>query len=472
MSSKSQRILVMVMLLGAAEVHAQDVKARVCRWYDDKAAAFCLRFDDGHPSHLTLDAFKQKVDQTIAAPASVSFYFHAIGLEKGMGISQKPFEDMVRYLGAKAHGGDAWVGGIPQVHKYQVERDAANVAAELVAPRKLKIVVDCATHPELYDQRLTVRVDLPPSWSADDCQALDAEMKPMPAKRRSGRSTWGQLMLAVPPVRGTCYVQVPESQPRANLPDESARSVSHAETGLAASICTWYDGKPAAVSFQFDDTREDHLTLVAPMMREYGLRATFMINPGNPRFGERKTEWAALAVEGYHELANHSFRHRGAKNDDEAEAEVGEASKAIWALQPGKSRLLAYCSAGGLNITEEHLRAVLQTTQERVNAGELWTAGMAAICMYSAERESAGLEIHGGKPEAVALRLSCATNPELYDLPLTVQLTLPAGWPADKLRVRAANGHAIPTRNAAADGKALVRFDVQPISADYVVSRE
>lgn len=54
-----------------------------------------------------------------------------------------------------------------------------------------------------------------------------------------------------------------------------------------------------------------------------------------------------MARRGDQELANHTMHHRGAIGDEEMEAEIGEAAKAIWTLQPGKSKLMAQNLGGG-----------------------------------------------------------------------------------------------------------------------------
>lgn len=171
---------------------AGGVTARICRWRDDKPAAFSLRFDDSRDSpfeiapppleqdHLiqeakqdsvgtdpgvceitTTDAFQRRTDQIIAAGGWLSFYFHDVNVAQGMSIGEKPFREVIAHLGQKSRAWQAWVGGIAQVHKYETERDLATIAAELVAPLRVKITVDCAADARLYDEPLTVRVDFP-----------------------------------------------------------------------------------------------------------------------------------------------------------------------------------------------------------------------------------------------------------------------------------------------------------------------
>ena len=64
-------------------------------------------------------------------------------------------------------------------------------------------------------------------------------------------------------------------------------------------------------------------------------------------FEDHRAEWEAVAQLGDQEFANHSAHHRGAIGDEDMEAEIGEAAKAIWKLFPGKSKLMALNLGGG-----------------------------------------------------------------------------------------------------------------------------
>lgn len=492
--------------------------------------------DPGVCEITTTDAFQRRTDQIIAAGGWLSFYFHDVNVAQGMSIGEKPFREMIAHLGQKSRAWQAWVGGIAQVHKYETERDLATIAAELVAPLRVKITVDCAADARLYDEPLTVRVDLPrDTWPVDDCHVVDADGKPIAALRREGRATWPQLMIQVPPRHGVYFAQVAEAlrdRPRPVRPVESERGAADPVTGLQAALCRWHDGRKAAVSFQFDDGRADHLTVVPQLLREYGLKGTFLINPGRPGFPLQARQWAALAAD--HELGNHTFTHRGAVGDEAAETEVGAAAQAIWRLQPGRSKLLAFCNAGGtiwtfsapwsqflekyhvlespmllsmadvygdivtryretlarmvadggwmrshyhsvgpggLNISEASLRAAFEMTKQGVACGDLWNAGMAEIRKYADEREQSRLTLAESGPGAAVLRVSCGTNPELYDQPLTVELTPPAARPAAKLRVTDARRNAVPLRAGKSGDVAVLRFEVPPRDAVYSIER-
>jgi hypothetical protein len=264
-----------------------------------------------------------------------------------------------------------------------------------------------------------------------------------------------------------------------------------------------------------------------------------MVNPGdhppNSRrrsaFQEHRSEWEAVARSGDHEFANHTLLHRGAQSDTEMEHQVGDSSRAIWALFPGKSTLLALNLGGGtkwdttktlryyldkyhlfdassgslgmddvygnrvavfheqlernvetqrwyrvhfhyigegLSSSEENFRAVLDITKE--HESKLWIAGMADIYKYQQEQQAAKLALHSESSTRATLRLTCLTDPELYDQPLTIELSLPSSWSTASVAVTDVNGAAIAVRSAKEQSGAVFRFDAVPIDAAYVIT--
>jgi hypothetical protein len=173
--------------------------------------------------------------------------------------------------------------------------------------------------------------------------------------RRAGIE-WHKLQFSVPAVAGNYFVQA--AQPagaKAAMPSEKDRVLADGATGVRLGIAKWHDGRKAALSIRFDDSHPTHLTKAIPILREYGFRGTFMVNPGASEPGNRRrsefeahrAEWETVARQGDHELANHSAHHRGAVGDDDMEAEIGGAAQAIWKLTPGRSKLMALNLGGG-----------------------------------------------------------------------------------------------------------------------------
>lgn len=412
----------------------------------------------------------------------------------------------------------------------------ATLTAELVGEYKLKIDVD----PKNEHESLAVRVELPNigphTWPAADVEVRNAQGQAL-VVRRSGIE-WYKLLFRVPATRETYFVQAaasPEGQVR--LPSEKERYLTDSVTGFGVSIARWYDGRQAALSIRFDDSHPTHVSTAIPILREYGFRGTFMVCPGElgsngrpSEFEEHRAEWEACAQRGDQEFANHSMHHRGANGDEDMESEVGDAAEAIWALFPGKSKLMAlnlgggtqwdttrtlryyldtyflfdasqnstgmddsygnrvanfqrileqhidrglwcrihYHSIGdGLSSTEANFRSVLDIAKEHEES--LWIAGMADIYKYQTERNASRLALESSDARGLTFRLSCLTEPELYDQPLTIEVAPPQSWPSEQLVVKDAQGNAVAARVAEVRGQTVVRFDALPRAMVYTI---
>ena len=422
--------------------------------------------------------------------------------------------------------------------KFVDYQGSATFSSQVAASRKLQIEVD----PRSEQKPLTLGVELPAGsvavWAVD-VEVRDSMGRALPV-RRSGIE-WYKLLIPVPAERATYVIQAaapPASQPK--LLPENNRHAVEPDTGLSATIGAWPDGRKAALSIRFDDSHPTHLSKVIHILREYGFRGTFMVNPGgqepNSRrrssFEDHRAGWAAVARRGDQEFANHSSHHRGATGDDDMEREIGDASKAIWDLFPGKSKLLALNLGGGttwvttktlryyldkyhlfdasvgslgmddvygnrpaafrahlgqsiergrwcrihfhaigegLGASEEHFRAALEIAKQ--HEPELWIAGMADIHKYQAERAATGLEIEKETPRRLLLKLSCSTDPQLYDQPLTVEIALPSTWSAGEVKIKQAGTREGNVATVAASDGRTLRFHVPPITAAYVIER-
>jgi len=124
-------------------------------------------------------------------------------------------------------------------------------------------------------------------------------------------------------------------------------SATDEQSQVTAKITRWFDGKAAAVSLRFDDSNPTHILIAVPLLTQHQMVGTFLINPGRDGYKRHKDKWETEAIRGGHEFGNHTMHHRGAKDDEEADYEIGECSKFIWNLFPGKSKLLAFRSGGG-----------------------------------------------------------------------------------------------------------------------------
>ena len=114
-----------------------------------------------------------------------------------------------------------------------------------------------------------------------------------------------------------------------------------------ARIAPWYQNHGAAVSLRFDDGLESHATKIIPQLNRYGFRALFLVNPGSGQYRARRDFWEQTVPAMGHHLGNHTMNHRGARTIEEADYEIGEASRTIWRVQPRGSKLLVFASGGG-----------------------------------------------------------------------------------------------------------------------------
>ena len=134
----------------------------------------------------------------------------------------------------------------------------------------------------------------------------------------------------------------------------------------ASSVCRWKDNKTCAFSMGADDSIHSQLDFMIPEMLKRGFAGTFWINPGRGTPGERgfcwesrRDEWLDAAKKGI-DFANHTVYHVGARYYAEAEYEIGECARIIWAANPPQ-KLQLFERGGGTvwKIGEEELARLL-----------------------------------------------------------------------------------------------------------------
>ncbi len=240
--------------------------------------------------------------------------------------------------------------------------------------------------------------------------------------------------------------------------------------------------------------------------------------------------WEAAARGGRHEFGNHTSHHRGAASDEEMDREIGEAARAIWRLFPHRSKLLSLNLGGGtwwrtrrplryylqrypsfvvtgslgmddaygdrvavfrrhlqrnlegglgwckahfhsvgddLATSEANLRAVLETV--RAQEKRLWITGLADAYKYLVERQSCRLEIVDATDNEMSLRVTCTTDPRLFDEPLTIRVSLPLDG-RQPVRIVDSAGRNRESTISRRDGQVVVRFDVRPVTDTYRIS--
>lgn len=123
-------------------------------------------------------------------------------------------------------------------------------------------------------------------------------------------------------------------------------TLAHSEE-IIPTIARWYDNKEAAVSLRFDDNLESHVRTAIPLVNRFGIKATFMVNPGRSSFKHHKEFWTKEVPAMGHVLGNHTMNHKGARSLQEARYEIREAARIIRALYPDRSPLMVFASGGG-----------------------------------------------------------------------------------------------------------------------------
>jgi hypothetical protein len=130
----------------------------------------------------------------------------------------------------------------------------------------------------------------------------------------------------------------------------------------APRIAKYYGGAKAAVSLQFDDSMISQLENAVPLLNRRGLRATFFINPARPQHQGHLREWEVDVPKAGHELANHTLSHTGARNAEEADAEIGACSAVLRKIYGEKPRIMVFGQPGGVpwDVTPEQLAPIFQ----------------------------------------------------------------------------------------------------------------
>lgn len=262
--------------------------------------------------------------------------------------------------------------------KVSFEEGSGTLAAERLGPFRLLISATPSS-----DEARVLRIELPETgpktWPAADVRITDSAGVPLPV-RRSGIE-WAKLSVPLP--RGASAVVVEAIEPGGGWTPRTSRRdrlIEDASSGASIRIAEWPGGKRAALSLRFDDSGPSHLDKVDPILREYGFRGTFMVNPGEDEPGSRRrsafqarlADWKALAERGDHEFANHTAHHRGAANDEEMDVQIRLAAEVIWRLAPRQGKLTALNLGGGTSwTTTRTLRHYLETYHQFESSGSL-----------------------------------------------------------------------------------------------------
>lgn len=279
----------------------------------------------------------------------------------------------------------------------------------------------------------------------------------------------------------------------ASILASSSSSAAETATSDEASILKWKDGKKAVFMLEFDDSCESHINNVIPELIKRGLVGTFYINPGNGPFLNKKNAWENEIPKTGMVYGNHTFKHKGAPSVDVLDDELARCNDVINQCFPDRKqpRLISFGPPGGVpwTISKEEKNLLLKKynlierpsffgfpfhakTKEELlklvdnaiakgdmghndahgvggdwlttpmdiflalldkieeNKDILWITDPISYHQYQTERQAANLKVLAKQENQITLQLTCATDPVLYDLPLTLEMKTPPSWKA------------------------------------------
>lgn len=181
----------------------------------------------------------------------------------------------------------------------------------------------------------------------------------------------------------------------------------------------WPDGKKVAISLSFDDARLSQIDAGIPMLNEYGVKATFYLNPG-PMM-ERLDGWRK-AVDSGQEIGNHSTTHPCSGNyswvgkGNELESmtiekmrkNLLECSRIIKDSLGVTTRLFAYPCGQKFVGRGKNLKSYVPLIAEMFASGRGWLEEMDNDPMYCDFAQLAGREMDGKTFEQIKVLIDGA----------------------------------------------------------------
>jgi len=223
------------------------------------------------------------------------------------------------------------------------------------------------------------------------------------------------------------------------------------------------------------------------------MTGVFYINPGNPPFKSLRKEWEGHSLGPGIEYGNHTFTHVGAFSVEQLDDELTKCNEEIRACYPDRKwpRLISFAQPGGVPWTlttaakaelfakhhlierppffgypfqiktQEQVLALVDAALEtgemghhdfhgvggdwhatpldifnalldklEANRDKLWITDPISWHQYATERASTEVKVVQSEPNAIQVQLSSNTDPEFYDMPLTLSTRVPSTWKA------------------------------------------
>ncbi len=114
-----------------------------------------------------------------------------------------------------------------------------------------------------------------------------------------------------------------------------------------ARIARWRDDRTAAFLLMFDDSWPSHWQVAGPELAKRGLTATFYICPGKGEYKKFAQQWEETLWKQGMVYGNHTMTHKGVKDFDDADREIGDCAKEIRRITGAKvDRLVSFALPG------------------------------------------------------------------------------------------------------------------------------
>lgn len=256
-----------------------------------------------------------------------------------------------------------------------------------------------------------------------------------------------------------------------------------------SKILKWPEGKQAVFLLQFDDSAPSAIKNAIPELVKRKMVGTFYINPGNGPYKSLKAEWDSPQPGMVY--ANHTYTHVGATSVEQLDDELTKCNDVIFACYPNleRPRLISFGQPGGVpwTVPPADVKALLDkhhlverppfkgypfqfksgdqilalvdsalakgdmdyvvfhgvggdwlsTPMEIYTAlldkleaarDQIWITDPVSWHQYVTERNTAEVKVVSSDKSGIRLTLSSKADPALYDLPLSLETTVPPNW--------------------------------------------
>ncbi len=142
--------------------------------------------------------------------------------------------------------------------------------------------------------------------------------------------------------------------------------VAHAQDQPGqTTIARWQDNHTAAFMLLYDDSWPSHFQVAIPALIERNMIGTFYINPGKGEYKAHRAKWEEELWKTGMVYGNHTMTHRGVKDFEDAQREIGDCNQRILDTIPGKKpRLISWAKPGvgkgKWNINRDELEQILK----------------------------------------------------------------------------------------------------------------